>query len=90
MRGITHAAIAVWDPAAVVVDLSTLEYAWGDEMTPGGWNFAIWVMFDWRACPWAMAAARDVAIAVVFIIPIPQRAVCMPNLPEGGFTPTLI
>ena len=32
IRGLTHTAIEVWRPAAVVLDLSELHYEWGDEM----------------------------------------------------------
>jgi hypothetical protein len=32
IHGITQTALQVWDPAAVVLDLSELQYEWGDEM----------------------------------------------------------
>src|ERR1051326_8385333 len=32
IRGVTQAAVTVWSPAGLVLDLSKLHYAWGDEM----------------------------------------------------------
>src|SRR5690349_18047387 len=57
------------------------------EMTPAGWNLATWVMFDWRACPCAIAAPRAVPTAtLISLLPIAPRAFTMPILPEDGIS----
>ena len=33
MGGMTRMAVAIWHPAAVVLDLSDLRYEWGDDMS---------------------------------------------------------